>query len=79
MQAGMTIEQAVQCATWNGALLLGLEDRLGRLEAGYPATFVVTQGGPEKLPESLNPPIAVFVDGVRQRDERTPQFPSSTR
>ena len=79
MQAGMTIEQAVQCATWNGALLLGLEDRLGRLEAGCPATFVVTQGGPEKLPESLNTPIAVFVDGVRQSDVETPQFPSSTR
>ena len=79
MQAGMTIEQAVQCATWNGALLLGLEDRLGCLEAGRPATFVVAKGGPESVPEGLNPPAAVFVDGVRQVDVEVPQSPSSTR
>lgn len=79
LQAGMTIEQAVQCATWNGALLLGLENRLGRLDAGRPATFVVAEGGPERLPKSLNPPAAVFVDGISQGNAGPPQSRFSTR
>lgn len=79
LEAGMPLEQAVQCATWNGALLLGAEDRLGCLEAGRPATFVVAQGGPESLPGSLSPPAAVFVEGIRQSAGEAPQSPSSTR
>ncbi|MCF8061740.1 MAG: amidohydrolase family protein, partial [Deltaproteobacteria bacterium] len=66
MQAGMTAEEAVRSAAWNGAALLGLEDRLGRLTPGMPATFLVARGGPDRLPDSLGPPLSVYIEGVRR-------------
>ncbi len=66
MQAGMTAEAAVRSATRNGAELLGLGDRLGCLIPGMPATFVVTRGGPDRLPAGLKPPCYVFIAGARQ-------------
>jgi imidazolonepropionase-like amidohydrolase len=63
MTAGMCLEEAVQCATSRNAALLGLR-RVGSLYPGTRAVFVVTQGGPERLPDSLRSPEAVFVDGV---------------
>ncbi len=66
LDAGMTTQEAVRCATWNGAELLGLTHWTGRLIPDMPATFVVTRGGPERLPGSLEKPLAVYVRGVRQ-------------
>jgi imidazolonepropionase-like amidohydrolase len=63
MEAGFSIQGAVQCATSNGARLLGLERDLGLLRQGMPATFVVVKGDPEGLPESLAEPVQVFVRG----------------
>ncbi len=66
LKAGMTLQEAVQCATWNGAVLLGLDDWTGKLVPGMPATFVVISGGPDRLPEGLEKPLAVYILGARQ-------------
>ncbi len=66
MEAGMTAARAVRAASWGGAALLGLEDRLGRLIPGMPATFLVVRGGPDRLPGSLASPLSVYVEGVRR-------------
>jgi imidazolonepropionase-like amidohydrolase len=67
LSAGCSLEKAIQCATWNGAVLLGIERELGRLTSGMPATFVVAKGAPQQLPSSLRPPQEVWVRGVRQQ------------
>lgn len=50
--AGYTIEQAIGCATANGADLLGMTDR-GRIGPGMPVLWTVVQGGAKTLPRSL--------------------------
>lgn len=62
--AGFGIEEIVGCATSNGARLLGLEEHIGRLEPGMPATFVVVEGEPSRLIEALRSPKAVVVRGA---------------
>jgi imidazolonepropionase-like amidohydrolase len=52
LEAGMSLSQAVYCATSNAATLLGLPDR-GALHPGFSADMVVVQGSPDQLPESL--------------------------
>jgi imidazolonepropionase-like amidohydrolase len=63
MLAGIPLESAVRCATSRGASLLGLQDEMGTLAPGMPATFVATKGGPERLPETLDSPEAIFIRG----------------
>ncbi len=46
VKAGMTPEAALRTATINGAALLGMEDRLGRLKSGYFADIVAVEGNP---------------------------------
>jgi imidazolonepropionase-like amidohydrolase len=46
VQAGMTPAQALAAATTNGAALLGMEDRLGRVAPGYFADIVAVEGNP---------------------------------
>ena len=64
MQAGYSLPEAIHCATVNGARLAGGE--FGLIEPGRPATFLVAQGSPSTLPESLNNIRAVFIDGIKQ-------------
>ena len=66
LSAGFSLENAVRCATWNGAVLLGVEHELGKLTPGMPATFVVAKGPPQKLPRSLRSPHEIWVRGARQ-------------
>ncbi|MBN1106460.1 MAG: amidohydrolase family protein, partial [Deltaproteobacteria bacterium] len=61
--AGLSLEEAVRCASAGGANLLGLEDGGGVVIPGGPATFVATRGSPADLPQSLREPEAVFVGG----------------
>jgi imidazolonepropionase-like amidohydrolase len=44
--AGMTPAQAIAAATANGAALLGMEDRLGRIAPGYYADIIAVEGDP---------------------------------
>jgi imidazolonepropionase-like amidohydrolase len=64
MEAGYSLESAIRCASLNGALLLNLEDELGCLKPGMPASFVVTRGGPVCLPDALKHPYSVFIRGI---------------
>ncbi len=65
MDAGFSVEQAVQCATSNGADLLGLEN-MGRIAVGASATFIAVPGAPSVLPESLRRIAYFFIDGDMQ-------------
>jgi imidazolonepropionase-like amidohydrolase len=67
LSAGFSLEKAIQCATWNGAVLLGIERELGKLTPGMPATFLVAKGPPQKLPRSLRSPQEIWVRGARQQ------------
>ena len=46
VKAGMTPAEALQAATVNGAVLLGQEASLGRLQAGFAADIVAVEGNP---------------------------------
>ena len=63
IEGGFSTPEAIQCATWNGARLLGLEEDLGRLKKGFPATFVVVSGDPSGLPDGLHRPERIYVRG----------------
>lgn len=65
LDAGFSIEEAVCCASLEGARLLGLKNELGQLKKGMPATFVAVKGHPSDLPRSLALPVAVYVSGKR--------------
>jgi imidazolonepropionase-like amidohydrolase len=64
MQTGYSLPEAIPCATVNGARLLASE--FGLIEPGRPATFVIVEGSPSTLPESLKKVRAVFIDGIKQ-------------
>jgi imidazolonepropionase-like amidohydrolase len=65
LEAGMSVPEVVRCATWNGAALLGLGERLGMVRPSMDATFLVLGGAPEALAETAGAPRAVFVRGRR--------------
>jgi imidazolonepropionase-like amidohydrolase len=64
MSAGFSTEEAVSCASLEGARLLGLKNELGQVRKGLPATFVVVEGPPSHLPRSLATPVAIYVGGT---------------
>ncbi|MFZ0943963.1 MAG: amidohydrolase family protein, partial [Syntrophobacteraceae bacterium] len=65
IEAGFSVEEAICCATSQGARLLGLEHEFGRLGRGMPANFIIVDGPPSSLPDSLGEVKAVYV-----RDKR---------
>ncbi|MBW1800624.1 MAG: amidohydrolase family protein, partial [Deltaproteobacteria bacterium] len=64
VDAGLGIERVVHCAAAQGARLLGLEDRIGRLLPGMPATFLVTRGKPEDVTDALACPERIYINGT---------------
>jgi imidazolonepropionase-like amidohydrolase len=46
VKAGMTPEAALRTATMEGAALLGMQDKLGRLQPGFFADIVAVDGNP---------------------------------
>ncbi len=65
MEAGFSLEEAVGCATSEGARLLGLDRELGRLGRGMPANFIVVNGAPSSLPASLGKVKAIYLRGEK--------------
>ncbi len=59
---GLDEERAIKAITEYPALILGLDKRLGKLESGFDADFVVWDGHPL---DARSKPEAVFVDGVQ--------------
>jgi imidazolonepropionase-like amidohydrolase len=57
-QIGMTPAQALATATVNGAAILGMEKRLGRIAPGYFADIVAVDGNPAK-------DIVAVINGVK--------------
>jgi len=62
LEAGFSIQEAIRCATWNGAKLLGLKET-GRLVEAMPATFIAVKGDPSNLPGSLTKIKALYFKG----------------
>ena len=62
MEAGFSVNEAVTCATLNGARLLGL-DGIGVIAKGMIANFVAVKGEPSDLPDSLDRMELMVVNG----------------
>ena len=67
ISAGLSVERTVRCATSRGAELLNLEARMGTLAPGRPSSFLAVRGGPDRLPDSLNELMGVYIEGRRKR------------
>ena len=63
IRAGFSIEQAVMCATSNAIQIPNDESNDGTLSQGMPATFVIVNGKPKDLPESLSDVREVWING----------------
>lgn len=64
IEAGFTPAQVVQIMTLNGAKVLGVQDRLGSIEAGKLADLVVLRGDLTTSPVVIREVTTVFKDGV---------------
>ena len=62
-KAGFSLPEIVRCATYNNAKLLGLEEDMGLLQVGRPATFLVARGTPAQLPRKLSYLEDIYRDG----------------
>jgi imidazolonepropionase-like amidohydrolase len=54
-EAGFHPLEVIEHATWNGARMLGLEDRLGKVREGFVADLLVVNGNPLDNLKLLNP------------------------
>lgn len=64
VSAGFSVEQAIRCASRNGALLMGLSDR-GKLSAGLRADFMAVKAPPDRVPDRMDRMAHRVVDGCR--------------
>jgi len=64
VEAGFTELAALRIASWNGALFLGAQDRIGTLAPGKDADLVVVKGDPSKNIGDIENVELVFKDGV---------------
>jgi imidazolonepropionase-like amidohydrolase len=64
VKAGFTPGQAIQIASYNGALYLGLAERIGSVQPGKDADLVVVDGDPSRTIEDIEKVEIVFKDGV---------------
>ena len=64
MEAGFTPVEAIKICTLNGAIYLGLKDRIGSVEPGKDADLVVVKGDPSKAIADIENVEIVFKDGV---------------
>ena len=54
-EAGFHPLEVIEHATWNGAKLLGMDDRIGKVREGYIADLLVVNGNPLENLKLLNP------------------------
>ena len=64
VEAGFTPAQAIRIASYNGALYLRLQDRIGSIAKGKDADLVVVKGDPSKNIDDIENVETVFKDGV---------------
>ena len=63
IKAGYSLEETIRCATEHGARFFGLE-KLGALQVGREATFLITRGTPQQLPRKLAYLEGIYVHGA---------------
>ena len=64
VEAGFTPEQAIMVSTRNGAIYLGIDDRVGTLEVGKVADLVVIDGNPSARIQDIRRMELVFKAGI---------------
>lgn len=64
VEEGFTPEQAIHIASYNGALYLGLQGRIGSIAAGKDADLVVVKGDPSQHVNDIEQVDTVFKDGI---------------
>ena len=62
MDAGLSVAEAIQGATLNGARLLDLNDQ-GVIAKGAQATFLAVKGSPLDLPNNLDRIVSLYIRG----------------
>lgn len=62
-EVGMPNLEAIQSATLNAALLMGIEDKLGTLEAGKIADIIAVSGNPDQDIKAMKDVVFVMKDG----------------
>ena len=70
VEAGFTPEEAIKVATYNGALFLGEESRIGTVASGRIADLVVIKGNPSAKISDINNVEIVFKNGVGYDTEK---------
>lgn len=63
LKAGYSLPEALQCATANGAQLLGIEI-IGHIGIGKPANFIVARATPAMMPRKLSYLEGIYLDGI---------------
>ena len=64
IEMGLTVEQAVEVATRNGAVYLGRDADIGTVEVGKRADLVLMRGDPAADPDAFRRMTLVFKEGV---------------
>ena len=78
-EAGFEPLEVLEHATWNGARMLGLEDRLGKVREGFIGDLLVVNGNPLENLKLLNPYGAdVMVVNGKTVSNETPVAPTDT-
>ena len=70
VRAGMSRERALYALTMAGAEMLDMRDRIGSLERGKDADFIILSGDPLSVYTHV---LETYVDGVRVFDRNNPQ------
>ncbi|HEY3519569.1 MAG TPA: amidohydrolase family protein [Rhodanobacteraceae bacterium] len=64
VEEGFTPEQAIHIASYNGAMYLGLQNRIGSIAQGKDADLVIVKGDPSQDVDDIENVETVFKDGV---------------
>jgi imidazolonepropionase-like amidohydrolase len=70
VDAGFTPEEAIRIYTYNGALYLGRQDRIGTLQPGKQADLVVVEGDPSTHIADVEKVKYVFRQGLAYDSEK---------